>query len=276
MSNFRKTRNSSKSGSKDGGRKNRGSARNKNLQKTIDESNKAVRLNKYIADCGLTSRRKADELIAAGKVKINRKTVLEMGAKVEKGDFVTVNGDPISADRVHLKYILLNKPKDTITTTNDEMRRKTVMDIVRSRERIYPVGRLDRNTTGVLIITNDGELANRLMHPRHRIERTYNATLDKELTMDIAQKIADGVELEDGKTSPCNVFMYPEDKHKVSVTLREGKNREVRRLFEHFHYKVKKLDRKYFANLSTAGLKRGQYRAITQKEIRELRSMVGL
>ena len=245
-------------------------------QKAVDKANKEIRINKYIADSGLTSRRKADELIAQGKVKINGKVVLEMGTKVQKGDFVTVNGDPISTERVHFKYIIINKPKDYITTTNDELNRKTVMELVKTKERIYPVGRLDRNTTGLLLLTNDGELANRLTHPKYRVERVYNAGLDRDLSFDDAQQIAGGVKLEEYTTSPCHIFVHPDDKKKITITLREGKNREVRKLFEHFGYKVKKLDRKFYATLSTAGLNRGRFRHLTIKEVRTLKKSVGM
>lgn len=234
-----------------------------------------IRLNKYIADSGLCSRRKADELIADGQVKVNGKTVDSMGYKVQPGDEVTVNGDPISY-YVKKVYILLNKPKDCVTTTVDDRGRKTVLDIVKRKERIYPVGRLDRNTTGTLLLTNDGELSHRLSHPSYVIEKVYNAGLDKNLDFEHAKKIADGVELEDGKTSPCFVFVDPSDKRKVTVTITEGRYREVRRMFEHFGYDVKKLDRKFFAGLSTRGLARSQYRFLTREEILELRKLVGL
>lgn len=232
-----------------------------------------IRLNKYIAESGLCSRRKADEYIESGVVKINGKIAKELGMKVKASDNVTVNGDPISYYNKNV-YILLNKPKDVVTTTADELGRKTVMDIVKRRERVFPVGRLDRNTTGVLILTNDGELAHRLTHPSFQIEKLYNATLDKKLHLDHAKLIAEGVELEDGKTAPCFVFVEPTDNTKVKLVLKEGKYREVRRMFEHFGYTVKKLDRKEFAGLSNAGMKRGEYRFLTTREINELKKIV--
>lgn len=246
---------------------------NNHLSKNQDDG--FIRLNKFIAESGLCSRRKADEYIEQGAVKINGKVVKELGTKVKASDNITVNGDPVSYYNKNV-YILLNKPKDVITTTSDELGRKTVMDIVKRRERIYPVGRLDRNTTGVLIMTNDGEMAHRLIHPSYQIEKLYNATLDKKLHFDHAKKIADGVELEDGKTAPCFVFVEPTDNTKVKLVLKEGKYREIRRMFEHFGYTVKKLDRKEFAGLSNSGMKRGEYRFLTTKEINELKKKVKL
>ncbi len=243
---------------------------NNNLKRDEDGT---VRLNKFIADSGLCSRRKADEHIADGDVSINGKIVKELGTRVTLSDRVTVNGDPVSYYTKNI-YILLNKPKDSITTTSDELGRKTVMDIVKRRERIFPVGRLDRNTTGVLIMTNDGELANRLTHPSYEIEKVYKATLDKKLNFEHAKKIAEGVELEDGKTAPCFLFIEPTDNTKITIVLKEGKYREIRRMFEHFGYIVKKLDRKEFAGLTNSGIKRGDYRFLTTKEINDLKKKV--
>lgn len=250
---------------------------NRELDKKIDlkELNKPVRINKYIADAGVCSRRKADALIEQGRVKVNGKPVKDFAMRVTEADLVTVDGDPAGNPEKHL-YILLNKPKDTITTTNDEKQRDTVVDIVRKKERIYPVGRLDRNTTGALLLTNDGALTHRLMHPQYKVEKVYNAKLDKKLEIEDAKKIANGVELEDGMTAPCNVFIHPKEEDKVTVTLTEGRNREVRRLFEHCGYRVKQLDRKFFANLSTKGLERGEYRHLTKAEVNKLRKMVKL
>ncbi len=236
--------------------------------------NNEVRLNKYISEAGLVSRRKADELIAAGAVKVNKNVVLELGTKIKYSDFVTVNGDPIYVTHNHL-YVLLNKPKNCITTTSDEKRRKTVMDIVKLRERVFPVGRLDRNTTGVLLLTNDGELANRLTHPRYKISRVYNAKLDKPLKIIDAEKIAAGLKLDENETSsPCNVSINPEDKSKVILEIAEGKNHEVKRIFEAVGYEVKSLDRKYYHNLSTKGLPRGKYRFLNRQEISELKKLI--
>jgi 23S rRNA pseudouridine2605 synthase len=241
----------------------------------IYKPNDGIRLNKFIADSGLVSRRKAEELILNGVVKINRKVVTELGTRVNHDDFVTVHGNPVNAEK-HLIYIMLNKPKDYITTTHDEKSRKTVMDIVKSRERIYPIGRLDRNTTGLLLLTNDGELTTRLLHPSKEIERTYMVGLDKDLKFSHAEEIVKGVEIDVGNTSPCEIVIDPKDNKHLSITLREGKNREVRKIFEKFGYEVRKLDRKYFANLSTSGLKRGQFRHLTRKEINDLKRIVKL
>ncbi len=229
-----------------------------------------IRLNKWLAASGVCSRRKADELIQNGSVKVNGLQVTELGTKIARSDFITVDGDPIKEIR-HDIYILLNKPKNVITTSNDDLNRTTVLDIVKKQERVYPVGRLDRNTTGVLLITNDGELAYRLTHPNYSIMRTYNAKLDKVLRPIDAQKIADGVLLEDGKTQPCTLEINPKDNTKCTITITEGKNREIRRIFEHLGYEVKQLDRKEFAGLTTRGLARGEYRHLTGKEVNTLK-----
>lgn len=241
----------------------------------VAEGNKEVRLNKAIADAGVASRRAADELIASGCVTINGKVCTELGKKIGHADIVSVNGEPITRYK-HLTYVLLNKPKDVITTAKDELDRTTVFDIVRLRTRLFTVGRLDRNTTGVLLLTNDGDLCNRLMHPRYGIVRMYIATLSTPMEARHAAAISKGVELEDGATQPCEVFIDPRDECKVSVQIREGRNREVRRLFEHFGYDVRKLDRKQYAFLSTRGLARGEYRHLTREEVTELRRLVNL
>ena len=239
-----------------------------------DKEKQLIRLNKYISQAGLVSRRKADELIASGLVKVNKQVVTELGYKISLGDFVTVKGDPIEISHSFI-YVLLNKPKDCITTTDDEKNRKTVMDIVRLHTRVYPVGRLDRNTTGVLLLTNDGELANRLTHPRYQIQRIYNAKLNKPLAPADAEKIANGLDIGQGEfTSPCVVNINIQDKTKITIILTEGKNREVKRLFEAVGYEVKSLDRKYFHNISTKGLKRGEYRLLNRKEILDLKKIV--
>jgi len=241
---------------------------------SFDESQE-LRLNKYLAEAGYCSRRKADELIAQGKVKVNRNVVSEMGFKVKRSDFVTVEGDPVSLVKTYT-YILLNKPKDTLCSASDEKGRKTVFDIVRKQIRLFTVGRLDRNTTGVLLLTNDGELANRLTHPSFEIQRTYNVGLNKPLKFEDAEAIVQGVDLEDGKTGPCELFLDPEDNSKLTLVLTEGKNREVRRIFEHFGYDVRKLDRKFFAGITNKGLARGEYRHLERKEILDLKKLVGM
>ncbi len=245
------------------------------LGRTIEKMNKPVRINKFIADSGFCSRRKAEDYIIGGAVKINGKLCTDLSTKVQKSDRVTINGDPIK-DAEKNVYILLNKPKDTISTTSDEKSRTTVTDLIGKNIRIYPVGRLDRNTTGALLLTNDGELANRLMHPSYEIEKIYTVSLDKPLDTFHADKISKGVRLEEYQTSPCEVFIHPDDRSKVTVTLREGKNREVRNLFEHYGYIIKQLERKYFAGLSISGVNRGAHRHLKAYEIEQLKKLVRL
>lgn len=240
-----------------------------------DDPNAPVRLNKFLAEAGVGSRRKADELIAQGVVKVNGAVTTELGTKVVKSDFITVNGDPIK-EKTNTVYIILNKPKNVLTTSSDDRGRKTVLDIVKKQTRIFPVGRLDRNTTGAILLTNDGELAHRLTHPSYEIERIYIVKLDSEIKFEDAKSISLGVELEDGPTQPCEIDVNPNDKTKLIITLKEGKNREVRRLFEHFGYEVKQLSRKIFAGLSISGLKVGEYRHLTRGEVRKLKKLVKL
>lgn len=247
----------------------------KEKDKEIFKANEGIRINKFIADSGYCSRRKADELISAGKVKLNRKIVTELGTKVFPDDFITVNGDPLK-EKINLVYYLLNKPKNIITTTDDEKNRKTVIDIIRTNERIYPIGRLDRNTTGVLLLTNDGDLAHRLMHPKYKIPRVYNVIVDKVIRPDHARAISMGVKLEEFQTSPCDIFIHMDNNFKATLTLIEGKNHEVKRLFAHFGYDVKQLDRKQYAGLTATGLRKGEFRQLSKSEVRELRKLVKL
>ncbi len=244
-------------------------------KENLFDINEGLRLNRYIAECGIAARRKADEIILSGVVKINGFVVNELGTKVMPGDFVTIAGDPIWLER-HFEYILLNKPKGVITTTSDEKNRATVMDLIKRHGRVYPVGRLDRNTTGVLLLTNDGELAYRLTHPKYEVERVYNVKLDKELKQIDAEKIAKGVLIDGAKTAPCQVMMYSDAPDRSTVTLTEGRNHEVKKLFEAVGYDVKTLDRKYFATLSTSGMKRGEYRNLTDAEVKEIKLLVEL
>ncbi len=238
-------------------------------------SSEPLRLNKYLANAGVASRRKADKLIAAGLVRVNGKVIKELGSRVQSNDLVTVKGDPVNADQ-HLTYLLLNKPKDYITTTSDEKGRKTVMELLQTSNRLFPVGRLDRNTTGVLLITNDGDLAHRLMHPSYQVERLYRCGLDRKLLAEHALKIARGLDLEDGRTQPCEIIVDPKDGKKVTLCIREGRNREIRRMFESLGYDVRKLDRKMYGPLSTRGISRGDYRHLTRTEVRDLEQLVGL
>lgn len=244
--------------------------------KTAREEEGKIRLNKAIADAGIASRRKADEMIAAGRVRVNGTVVTELGMQVERNDRIEVEGKLIgNPDRE--RYILLNKPKDTITTTSDERGRMTVLDLVEAHERLFPVGRLDRNTTGVLLLTNDGDLAYRMTHPSYEVERVYDVTLDKEIALGDARAIAQGVPLGNGETSlPCYVSVEDGDRRNVTVVLREGKNREVRRMFEARGYDVKKLNRVSYAGLTCQGLQRGEWRELKKHEVRELRKRLKL
>jgi len=235
-----------------------------------------VRLNKAIADAGVTSRRGADQLITAGRVKINGDVVTELGSRVMPNDRIMVDGKMISDAERHV-YLILNKPRDVITTTSDERGRRAVVDLVDVPQRVYPVGRLDRNTTGVLVLTNDGDLANRLMHPRYGVARVYEVVLDRALALKHGRDIARGVELENGElTAPCEVDVDDKDRTKVWIRLHEGKNREVRRLFEHFGYDVKRLDRREYGGLTARGLARGEWRRLDRREVSMLRRLVRL
>jgi 23S rRNA pseudouridine2605 synthase len=230
-------------------------------------------LNKFVAYGGVCSRRDAVELIKGGKVKVNGELILEPGHKVAPSDLVSVSGKPVK--RVNnLVYILLNKPKDYITTTDDPQERKTVLDLIQgsTTERIYPVGRLDRNTSGVLLLTNDGDLAQKLTHPSNEIKKVYAVTLDKPLTKAHFDAILKGVELEDGPAT-VDVLAYadPADKTQIGVELHSGRNRIVRRIFEHFGYDVKGLDRVIFAGLTKKNVNRGKWRFLSEKEVRDLK-----
>ncbi|MFA5833488.1 MAG: pseudouridine synthase [Bacteroidota bacterium] len=224
---------------------------------------------------GVASRRAAEEMIANGEVELNGTVVKELGTKVNpQNDVVKVNGQTYSLAQ-KLVYILLHKPKDFITTASDEKGRRTVLDIVNIRERIYPIGRLDRQTTGVLLLTNDGMLANKLMHPSSEVIKTYNVSLDKGLDVVHAQKLASGVFLEDGKTAPAELEIIPGTKSReVIIHIHEGKNRQVRRMFESFGYEIERLHRSEYAGLNVHGLQRGMWRYLTDKEIKHLKSVV--
>ena len=224
---------------------------------------------------GVSSRRAADEAIADGFVKVNGQTVTELGIKIDpQADTVTVNDRTITVTQ-KIVYILLNKPKDYITTSNDEHGRRTVLDLVSVRERIYPVGRLDRQTTGALLLTNDGELANKLMHPSSGVIKSYHVSLNKSLDKLHAEKLIRGVYLDDGKTDQAELDIIPGTKSKeVVLHIHEGRNRQVRRMFEFFGYDVEKLHRVSYAGLSLHGIGRGRWRFLTLKEIRQLQSAV--
>lgn len=234
-------------------------------------ANTGYRLNKYIADTGYCSRRKADEIIFSGGVTVNGSIVLEPGHRLKGNETVTVDGKKLRT--VQKYYILLNKSKDAITTTSDERGRKTVMDLIEGacNDRVYPVGRLDRNTTGLLLLTNDGELANRLSHPSGEVRKVYKARLDKPVSYDVIKKIRAGVRLEDGfiRVDEAN-HAEDEGADTVILVLHSGKNRVVRRLFEALDFKVKALDRIGYAGLTLHGLGRGQWRFLKAEEVKNL------
>lgn len=231
-----------------------------------------MRLNRFIANAGVCSRREADKYIVAGLVTVNGVSVTELGVKVKMSDDVRFDGRKLSAETK--VYILLNKPKDVVTTTDDPHAGRTVMDLVKDAcpERIYPVGRLDKNTTGVLLLTNDGELSDRLTHPSHRVKKIYQVTLDKPLTKNDLLQIAEGLELEDGPIAADAIsYIQPGDKAEVGLEIHSGRNRIVRRIFEHLGYRVRKLDRVFFAGLTKKNLPRGTYRILTGKEVNFLK-----
>jgi 23S rRNA pseudouridine2605 synthase len=239
---------------------------------TKNKSGDTIRLNKYIANAGICSRREADEFIKTGVVSVNGKVVTEMGFQVNPGDDVKFNNDRIKAEKK--VYLLLNKPKDFVTTLDDPYAKKTVMDLVKNAcpERIYPVGRLDRNTTGVLLFTNDGDLAKKLTHPKFRKKKIYHVFLDKAVTRNDLQKIENGMDLEDGFIQPDAIeFVDEGDKSQIGIELHSGRNRIVRRIFEHLGYKVMKLDRVYFAGLTKKNVPRGKFRFLTEKELNLLK-----
>jgi 23S rRNA pseudouridine2605 synthase len=233
-----------------------------------------IRLNKYLSNAGIASRRDADTLIISGAVKVNGVVVDQLGAKIRPGDKVTYGDQSVKGERK--VYLLLNKPKDYITTMEDERDRKTVMKLVEGacRERIYPVGRLDRNTTGLLLMTNDGELTTKLTHPKHGIKKVYHVSLNKGLKPEHFKEVMDGIELEDGLVKVDDLAFVGEGKKEVGVEIHSGKNRVVRRLFEHLGYDVIKLDRVVFAGLTKKDLPRGKYRFLSAKEISFLQ-MIG-
>ena len=235
-----------------------------------------IRLNKYLANAGVCSRREADKLIESGVVKVNGKIVTELGTKVSPDDKVQYGEQTLRREK--LRYFLLNKPKGFITTSDDPHDRKTVMMLMQNacKERIYPVGRLDRNTLGLLLFTNDGELAKKLTHPKYGVKKIYHVFLDKALRKTDMLRIMEGIELEDGFIKPDKVsYVTGEpDKKQVGIELHSGKNRIVRRIFEHLGYNVIKLDRVFFAGLTKKDLPRGKFRELTREEVNILKRMV--
>ena len=235
------------------------------------------RLQKVIAQAGICSRRKAEELITQGVITVNDKVVTELGTKVSEKDKIMVNGKPLY-NKEKLIYIVLNKPRNTIATVSDDRGRKTVIDCIEDvKQRIYPVGRLDFDTTGVLLLTNDGDLSNKLTHPSNEIDKIYIATIKGEITKDDLSLLENGVIIDGRKTSPCKAVLnkYNKEKSKsiVELTIHEGRNHQVKKMFEAINKEVIKLHRDSFAGISSKGLYEGQYRRLTPKEISELKKL---
>ena len=238
----------------------------------LTDPNEPIRLNKFLANAGVCSRREADEFISAGVVSVNGEIVTELGTKIKRTDEVKFHDEPVNVERK--VYVLLNKPKDCVTTSDDPQERKTVMHCVKDacKERIYPVGRLDRNTTGVLLLTNDGDLASKLTHPKFLKKKIYHVYCDKNVTKADLDQIAAGITLDDGEIHADAIsYASDTDKKQVGIEIHSGKNRIVRRIFESLGYKVVKLDRVYFAGLTKKGLKRGDWRYLTEQEVNFLR-----
>ena len=234
----------------------------------LEDPNAPIRLNKFLANAGICSRREADQFIQAGVVSVNGQVVTELGTKVQRTDQVHFHDQLVSIEKK--VYVILNKPKDYVTTSDDPQQRKTVMDLVKNccRERIYPVGRLDRNTTGVLLFTNDGDLASKLTHPKFLKKKIYHVFLDKNLTAADMKQIAEGITLEDGDIKADAIsYASDTDRKQVGIEIHSGKNRIVRRIFESLGYKVCKLDRVMFAGLTKKGIKRGDWRFLTEQEV---------
>lgn len=234
-----------------------------------------VRLNKYIANAGICSRREADKLIESGVITVNGKTITDLGTKVSPADLVKFDGRTLRTEKKY--YVLLNKPKGYITTTEDPFDRKTIMNLVKNacNERIYPVGRLDKETTGLLLLTNDGALAKKLTHPKHNIRKIYHVILDKSLTKTDFNTIQKGIELEDGLVQVDKIAYVSEtsSKKELGIELHSGKNRVIRRIFESLGYKVTKLDRVAFAGLTKKDVPRGKWRHLTEKELNYLKML---
>lgn len=253
----------------------KGYQKNFKKSKPVQKSNEStgIRLNKYIANSGVCSRREADTYIEHGSVTVNGKLVTEMGYKVQPTDVVRFDGSSISPEQK--RYVLLNKPKNYITTMEDDRGRKTVMDLVANatNERIYPVGRLDRNTTGLLLFTNDGDLAKKLTHPKHNVKKLYHASLDQKLSLKDLEKLRGEVIIEGRKVFIDAVsYVQGESKTEVGIEIHSGRNRIVRKIFEHVGYKVVKLDRVLFAGLTKKNLPRGRWRELTNQEVINLQN----
>lgn len=248
------------------------SGRNTKGKKEADgEKDHSTRLNKYISNSGICSRREADKLIENGEVKVNGKVVKEMGFKVNPGDLVEFRDKKIRPEK--FVYVLLNKPKNFITTMRDERGRKTVMELVENAcdQRIFPVGRLDRATTGLLLFTNDGDLAQKLSHPSSSVPKIYHVSLERPITEEDFEKIREGTELEDGVLKVDDLALVNEDATQIGIKIHSGKNRVIRRLFEHYKYNVTRLDRVMFAGLDKKGISRGHWRFLKEKEVIRLK-----
>jgi 23S rRNA pseudouridine2605 synthase len=243
------------------------------VRKPLVESTWPMRLNKFISHCGICSRREAIELVKSGDITVNKEVITEPGTPINQSDIVTYKGKVVKPETQKI-YLLLNKPKDYITTLDDERGRKTVMELIDKSitERIYPVGRLDRNTTGLLLLTNDGELANKLSHPSGNVLKVYKVTLNQEVKNEHLEQIRKGLILEDGKAEVDAVnYMIGEPANVVSLAIHSGKNRIVRRIFEHLKFEVVYLDRTHYAGLTKKDIPRGRYRPLTDREIIMLR-----
>ncbi len=248
-------------------------SRSENKNAENDQSKEGIRLNRFIANAGVCSRREADELIKNGQITVNGKVVTEMGTIVSMRDNVKYKGKRLNAERK--VYLLLNKPKDYVTTVSDPHARHTVMELIRGAcdERIYPVGRLDRNTTGLLLFTNDGDLAKKLTHPKHLTKKIYHVFLDKPVTKEHIEQIAEGIKLDDGLIAADAIsYVDNADKKQVGIEIHSGRNRIVRRIFEHLGYRVIKLDRVFFAGLTKKGIPRGKWRMLNSREISKLKA----
>ena len=243
------------------------------MSPSLPSEHDAIRLNKYVANAGVCSRREADTLIAEGEIQVNGKVVTEMGVRVKPSDRVTYQGNVLNPER--LVYVLLNKPKDFITTTDDPQDRRTVMQLVANAasERIYPVGRLDRNTTGLLLLTNDGDLAKKLTHPSHEVKKLYQVDIDKPISDEDFLSIQQGLKLEDGLAKVDEIGVVDGRRTSLGVQIHIGRNRIVRRIFEHLGYEVLKLDRVMYAELTKKDLPRGHWRHLTSKEVIQLKHL---
>lgn len=237
-----------------------------------------IRLNKYLARCGVASRRACDELISQGRVKVNGKVVKELGVVVdENSDRVEFDGKLMdSSKKENFIYVLLNKPQEVISTADDEFNRETVVDLIAAPQRIYPVGRLDFQTTGVLLLTNDGELTNRLIHPRYKVTKVYHALIDRKIKPVDLYHLRNGVELDGKKTLPCKIeeMRIVDNQSFLKIELREGRNRQIRRMFEAVGYQVEELDRVAFGGLTYGGLHRGEWRYLRPAEVQQLQNLV--